>query len=604
MDKVSSPFPTGNYSLRKVRGIKILVKSTIYAFAIVGILFILLLLAVIGLLRSEAVIEPLPEKAIVKLNLDSMVNEVRADNLLTEIQDENSAAFIDWLTMIDVMAKDERVAALAADVNVTEMGLGQINELHEAIEHFRQSGKKAYLFSTGMGAYGGGTKEFYLASAFDEITMQPNTDVGLTGLSVEVPFMRGLLDKIGIKPEFFGRYEYKNAMATFTDKEISPAYQENLQDMVTGLNDTILQGLKDARYKNLTLDDWQKLMNEAPFSAEFAREKGLIDNIAYRSEWEDKLKKKYDAEFYSFENYMNNFKWNEGKNYIALVNIEGTIDEGESNDTGLQLDKIVGTQTVLRQLREIEKNDNVKAVVLRINSPGGSYTAANEMWYALKHLKEVRKFPLIVSMGNYAASGGYFIALAGDKILADDMTITGSIGVFGGKVVFEELWNKIGVNWYGFQTSESGNVLSANHGFTKQQISIFNKSLDRVYEDFTSKVSMARKLDKKQIDKVARGRVLTGKKALQAGLVDEIGGLAQALQLAAEEAGIEQNNFGMIIYPQQKTLAEKIKEALSGSPLNVSAAVKIITDTKEKNKIAVMQRLRYDAVLPPMIFND
>ncbi len=602
MTEPKTPFPSENHRKMKAVSAKILLKSVVYAFAIFGILFILLLLVVLGLLRSDVSAVTIPDRSLLMVDLDASFAEVRKDNLLTEVSETNSLSFADLLAVLQFAGQDDGVKAVVAKINVSGLGMAQAQELYRTIKQIRQSGKKAYIYSTGFGAYGGGTKEYYLATAFDKISMQPNSEVGLTGVSVEVPFARELLNKVGVTPEFFSRYEYKNAMASLTDKKISKPYKESLHRLVSYLSGELLAMV--IKERGVEWKELEALMNEAPFSAEYAMEKGLIDEIVYESDWIAALEKEYDAETLSLKDYASTCFFNTGKPKIAVLILEGTINEGPSADNSLQGDAIVGSQTVLRQIKEIEKDKDIKAVVVRINSPGGSYTAANEIWYALNRLKKERSLPLIVSMGDYAASGGYFVALAGDKILAEGATLTGSIGVLGGKMVFADLWNKIGVNWSSIGISDTANSVSPNFKFSKKQISIFNKSLDRIYKDFSLKVSEARKIDLKELDKLARGRIWLGREAAENGLIDEIGGLDDAVIEAKSLAGIDENaKFSLVFYPKPKTLQEKLNEILTSAPVFSSLVLgkQLGIDTE---KLSILKRWQYDAVLPPMKFND
>ncbi len=602
MSEPKTPFPSGGYSKMKVVSVKILLKSVIYAFAIFGILFILLLLVVLGLLRSDVSAVTIPDRALLMLDLDNSFAEVRKDNLLTEVSEGNSLSFADLLAALQVAGRDDAVKAIVAKVNVSGLGLAQAQELYRTIKLIRQNGKKTYIYSTGFGAYGGGTKEYYMATAFDKISMQPNAEVGLTGVSVEVPFVRGLLNKIGVTPEFFSRYEYKNAMASLTDKKISKTYKENLHRMVSYLSGELLAMV--IKERGVEWKELETMMNEAPFSAEYAKEKGLIDEIVYESDWIAALEKEYDAEVLSLRDYAAVCYFNTAKPRIAVLVLEGTINQGLSADSSLQGEAVVGSQTVLKQIKEIEKDKDIKALVVRINSPGGSYTAANEIWYALNRLKKERSLPLVVSMGDYAASGGYFVALAGDKIFAEGATLTGSIGVLGGKMVFADLWNKVGVNWSSIGISDTANSVSPNFKFSKRQTSIFNKSLDRIYKDFTLKVSKARNIDLKQLDKLARGRIWLGREAAENGLIDKIGGLDDAVIEAKKLSEIEEDaKFGLVFYPKPKTLQEKLNEVLSSAPM-FSSLVLVKQLGIDTEKLSILKRWQYDAVLPPIKFNE
>ena len=601
MSEKLTPFPKDTAKRKKKLAVRILIKSLVYAFAIFGILFILLLLVILGLLRQEpGRATTIPRQTVLKINFDEAYREVRSDNLLTEISEVSPLSFYDLVKAINLAAIDDRVKVLVGRVGNSPLGLAQIQELRQAVATFRSKGKKAYIFSAGFGSFGGGTSEYYLASAFDEIWMQPNTDLGLTGIAMEVPFFRKLLDKVGIKPEFYARHEYKNAMASVLDERMSEPFR---QEMLR-LGGTILaQTVSDiSAARGLSEEDVNRLKNRAPLFAAEALEAKLIDRIGYEPELFDEIQKTVSGEVVEISDYASVIRdGRKGLPKVAVLVADGVINEGKSIDNPLQGEATVGAATVTEQLNEIARDKNVKALLLRVNSPGGSYAASNEIWYALNKLKKERQMPVVVSMGNYAASGGYFIALPGDKIIAEPSTITGSIGVLGGKMVLNGLWQKLDINWEALRFGSNAGILSMNTGFSESEKDIFNKSLDNVYEDFTLKVSQARKIDAAKMDELARGRIWTGSGALKNGLIDDIGGFNKALGIAKELAGIKpEDKFTIAYYPKQKTLQEKISEVLGTAPM--VAAKKVKADLGlDIESLTVLKRMQYDAVLLPFV---
>ena len=601
MSEKLTPFPKDTAKRKKKLAVRILIKSLVYAFAIFGILFILLLLVILGLLRQKpGRATTIPRQTVLKINFDEAYREVRSDNLLTEISEVSPLSFYDLVKAINLAAIDDRVKVLVGRVGNSPLGLAQIQELRQAVATFRSKGKKAYIFSAGFGSFGGGTSEYYLASAFDEIWMQPNTDLGLTGIAMEVPFFRKLLDKVGIKPEFYARHEYKNAMASVLDERMSEPFR---QEMLR-LGGTILaQTVSDiSAARGLSEEDVNRLINRAPLFAAEALEAKLIDRIGYEPELFDEIQKTVSGEVVEISDYASVIRdGRKGLPKVAVLVADGVINEGKSIDNPLQGEATVGAATVTEQLNEIARDKNVKALLLRVNSPGGSYAASNEIWYALNKLKKERQMPVVVSMGNYAASGGYFIALPGDKIIAEPSTITGSIGVLGGKMVLNGLWQKLDINWEALRFGSNAGILSMNTGFSGSEKDIFNKSLDNAYEDFTLKVSQARKIDAAKMDELARGRIWTGSGALKNGLIDDIGGFNKALGIAKELAGIKpEDKFTIAYYPKQKTLQEKISEVLGTAPM--VAAKKVKADLGlDIESLTVLKRMQYDAVLLPFV---
>lgn len=604
MADFKAPFPeVKKKNKRKIFAARLLLKSLIYSFAIFGILFIMLLLVVLGLIKQDTGSAVLvPKSALLTINFDNEFSETRGDDIVAELAGSRPQTFLDLITAINVAAADKRVKAIAANVSISSLGLAQIQDLRQTIETFRKSGKKAYLYSARFGSFGRGTKEYYLASAFDEITIAPNSEVGITGVAVEVPFFRKVLDKIGVKPEFYSRYEYKTAMASMTDFQMSKPYREEMNRLGGSIYNQFVKDTAAAR--KISESELKKLVNNAPIMSDMALETKLVDRIAFRQDWLSVLKKEYKAEPIDVLDYAGNIQtYSRGVPAVAFLVVDGVIAEGESYANSLRDEVITGSDTVLQQLEEITKDKDVKALIVRVNSPGGGYNAANEIWHGLLQLKQQKKIPVIISMGDYAASGGYFIALAGDKIIAEPSTITGSIGVLGGKMVFQELWKKLGVNWNSVKFGDNAGILSFNTAFSTKEKSIFNKSLDFVYEDFTLKVSAARKINLKELNKLARGRVWTGEAAKKNKLVDELGGIELALSEAQKAAGMKpEDKFRIAYYPKEKSLQEKIQQLVNGSKGIYMR--KILSDFQvELEQLKLLSRLRYDAILPPMQIN-
>ncbi len=576
--------------------LKLIGKTVVFAFAGFGVIFILVLMGVLTLMSPKSNLLSVPSKSILNIDFNLSYAELRQDDLFAEFTDQSVYSVFDLVRAINVAATDDRVKAITANLNTTNLGLAQIQDISEALRYFQSKGKKAYLFSNGMGSFGRGTKEYYLATMFNEIWMQPHADIGMTGIDIETPFFKNILQKIGVEPEFYTRYEYKTAVASLLNSDFTPTYKEELERLGSGLYTELLKGIAFYRGQDVSLIE--SYINQAPVFSSFALENNLIDKIGYYYEMKDLLKKEYNAEFYDMTDYMAHISDSDSKKMpqVAFLVLEGVIESGDSSNNPLK-DTIIGSQTVLKQIEELKKQDNLKALVLRINSPGGSYTASDEIRAALVGLKTQKNIPIVISMGNYAASGGYFISLAGDYIIADPASITGSIGVLGGKMVFKGLMEKLDIHWGDIKFGENAGILSSNHKFSQSEREVFEKSLDEVYEDFTSKVSEARKIPMEEMDKVARGRVWLARSAIDVKLVDELGGLQKAILKAKELSGIEPNEpFALQYYPKRETLQEKLTKFIeSGGNLPM---MKVLGGLEE---IKVLYRLKYDAVLPPMV---
>lgn len=561
--------------------------------AVLGVIVIIVGIgaAVMAWLNRDKVY--IPKNTAVMIDFSQNFSEIGEQSLFDELSGSSSIKFSRLLQAIEAAGYDNRVKALIARLDTTDLDLAQIEDVARAIRNFQSSGKKAYVFSQGFGPLGQGNREYYLATFFDKIYMQPHTTIGLTGVSIEIPFLRKLLDKLGVTPEFYTRYEYKTAMMSLTDTKISQEYKKEMQNLADGIMTVIKEDIKN----NRNIADIDVVINQAPISAEQGLEMGLIDDIMYLPELENMLKDENIEHFTDMSDYVQCIKLNEGNlPTIAYLTLNGIIDKGQSSND-FDGEYVIGSQSVATDIAQIADLPNLKAVIVRINSPGGDYNASDEIYFALKQLKKEKNVPIIVSMGGYAASGGYFVALAGDKLIAEPLTVTGSIGVLGGKVELSKMWQKLGVEWETVQTGKNADILSFNKPFTLQEKQIFNESLDEIYDDFTKKVLENRHLTL-SIDKVARGRVWLGWQALRLGLVDDIGGYYDALNTAIEMAHINpKEEIAVVEYPKSKDLSEKISELLLGKGL--LAADAFMHSSVDIRYLRLFKRLQYDTVTAP-----
>ena len=575
---------------------KLIGKTVVFTFAGVGLIFILILLGVACLMNSKGALNRIPDKAILNIDFNLSYAESRQDDLFAEFTNQSVYSIFDLVRAINIAATDDRVKAIKASLNETSLSLAQIQDISEALVYFKSKGKKTYLFSTGLGAFGQGTKEYVLATFFDEIWLQPHSDIGITGVDIEVPFFKDILQKLGVEAEFYTRYEYKTAVASLLNSDFTPTYKQEIENLAHGLFVQMSNGISYNRKK--TVQEVTSLIDRAPVFAKDALDMGLVDHIGYRYELNKSLQNLYEAEDYDMTDYMAQITdaTDEKLPLIAFLVLEGMIEDGESSNNPLN-DAIIGSETVLHQIEELSQLPNLRGLVLRINSPGGSYGASDEIRAALKNLKEEKKIPIVVSMSSYAASGGYFISIAGDYIFADSATITGSIGVLGGKFVLSGLLEKLNIHFGDVKFGQNAGILSMNHKFSESEKAVFEASLDEVYHDFTQKVSEARGISLEEIDKYARGRVWLGMSAADIHLVDENGGLQRAILKAKELAGIKaEDKFSLAYYPRRETFQEKLARFIEnggGLPM-----MKVLGDMEE---LKVLYRLKHDAVLPPMI---
>ena len=578
---------------KKNSSVSVLLKSTLYVFAAIGFMCILLMF-----LASKMIFPNMDKKIVVEdnsvlvIDFNQDFSEIAKDDIISGILGESSISLYNLLNIIEAAQYDEKITAILGLVDSSDLGAAQIDDVRNAIKRFRSGGKKAYVYSQGFGTLGGGLSEYYLATAFDEIIMQPKAMLGITGIGIEVPFFKDILQKLGVKPEFYARYEYKNAISSLIDAKMSKEYREQLQNIADSFGNYMLEKISQER--NIGKEKLQDIMNNAPIFAEDALNTGLIDKIKYKAEFYAELE---DKPLVSAEDYALGVYVRPAKNKIAIMFLEGVILDGKSQAEKINSEAVIGEDSVLEDISAIAKRDDIKALVVRVNSPGGSYGSASEIWYALKNLKETKKIPLIVSQGDYAASGGYFISLPADYIYAEPMTLTGSIGAFGGKIVVSELMKKLQINWEGTYFGNNAGIDSYMHNFNAKEKEIFNKSLDIIYDDFTEKVEKARNIAPEEMDKLARGRVWTGAQAVENGLADKTGGLLDAIVKAAELAKLTE--YEPETFPKKQSLEDKIAEFIS-EKTNISVEKILSAVGMKKQDITILKNIEDNMVYSPI----
>jgi protease-4 len=440
-------------------------------------------------------------------------------------------------------AEDDRVVGLIARVGGV-VPLARAQELREAVRAFAATGKPAVAWAETFGEGGPGTVPYLLATGFGELWLQPSGDLGLTGVAVEATFLRGALDKVGLEPQLAQRHEYKNAVDALTRHGFTDAHREAAARLAASAAEQVVDAVATAR--GLTPEQVRELIDAAPLSAEQARAAGLVDRIGYRDEvYADVRRRVGDAKLLFLARYRRaqaparvlGAIRRRGRPAVAQVTVAGPIQQGRSRRGPLPVGPSVGSDTVAAALRSAGRDDSVGAVVLRVDSPGGSYVASDVIWREVTRLRAAGK-PVVASMGDVAASGGYFVAMAADAIVAQPGTLTGSIGVFSGKLVTAGLLDRLGIGTDAVVEGRQARMFSPRVSFDDEQWRRLEEWLDRVYADFVGKVAEARRLTRERAHELARGRVWTGADAYERGLVDELGGLRRATELARARAGL------------------------------------------------------------------
>lgn len=515
----------------------------------------------------------IPDPVIVEIDFEKGVEEYAPTDSLISLISEKKPTVREMVLTIQEAAVDDRVKGIIARTGSSSMGLATVQEMRGAILAFRSKGKPAVVYAETFGEFGPGNSAYYLASAFDEIYLQPSGDLGLTGIIYSTPFIKETLEKLKITPRLARREEYKTAANTFTESEFTPAQRESLTAIMQSCFGQIQEGIAKAR--SLSPDRVSGLIDRGPFSSDEALNVKLVDGLLYRDEVYARARAKMGsaAELMPLQDYWLRLdKDPSDKPLIAMIYGVGSIHRGKSKFSRLSGGASMGSDTITKAFRAAADDSKVKAILFRINSPGGSYVASDTIWREIKRAKQAGK-PVIVSMGDVAASGGYFVAMAADKIVAQPATLTGSIGVFAGKAVTTEFWKKLGVTWDQVHSSAHSTIWSATDDYTPQEWEIIQRWLDRIYQDFTSKVASSRGLTLEQVLPIARGRVWTGETAKAIGLVDEMGGISEALRLAKELAGVPADaEIDLQIFPKPRNLLEVIQKRLLNDDEDQDAA--------------------------------
>jgi protease-4 len=466
---------------------------------------------------------------------------------------------------------DKRIKAILLDVNMSGVGWGKAEEIRDAVTDFRTSGKPVYAYiEFGL------NKEYYIATACDKIIVPPPGELFINGLAADVMFFRGSLDKLGIYPDIFQIGEYKTAGNMFTQKKMTDPHKRYIDELLNDLFDRYVNAIAQTRKK--TPDEVKALIDNAPYSAEKAKEAGLIDEALYRDDVEKQLKKllgyKDTDSFVAVRGseYRDvspeSLGLNKGER-IAVIYASGEIGSGSSENSPSG-DQSIGSDTVAKALNDAAADKTIKAVVLRVDSPGGSGLASDIIWRAVETTNQ--KKPVVVSMSDVAASGGYYISASAAKIIAQPSTITGSIGVVAGKPVMRGFYDWLGISNEYVLRGKTAGMFRETEKFSDEERAKFEDWIKTTYyRDFVPKVAKGRNRDEQYIDSIAQGRVWTGQQAKDRGLVDEFGGLDKAVEVAKQLAKIPADKgVERVILPYPTTF---LQELLSGGGENSNAEV-------------------------------
>lgn len=493
---------------------------------------------------------PLGGDVFLSYDLGGEVGEQPPNGSLPAIFEAKRPTLRTLVESLDRGASDPKVKGAVLHVSgLPGLGWGRARELRDAVLRFRKSGKPVYAHieqATNV--------EYFVASAATKVYAVPTALIGLTGLSAEVMFFRGTLDKLGVEAQFVGVGKYKNAPNQYTETGFTEPHREQMDALVAGLFEEYVSGLAEAREK--PRDQIEALLADGPYDAQRALAAGLLDGLLYKDELQSRMG---TASKTAPGRYL---KGTRGLGFggarIALVHVSGEIVDGHSGSSPFG-GSFAGSDTVAAAIREAREDSSIRAIVLRIDSPGGSGTASDVIWREVSRAKQTK--PVVASMGDYAASGGYYVAMGADEIVAEPGTITGSIGVFGGKLSFGGLYSKLGVNMASVSRGESGGMFSDSRPWTEKEKARIHGLLASFYDTFLAKAAEGRKRTTDEIHAVAQGRVWTGRDALSQGLVDRLGGLDSAIRSARERARIgPTEEVSVVVFPAPRTFFETIMQ--------------------------------------------
>jgi protease IV len=526
-----------------------------------------------------------PDGCVLELDLQSVPNETGGFDPLAVIASGGRPLLLrDAVTAIHRAAEDDRVAGLIARVQIPAAAAGPVQELREAIAAFSAAKPSLAWAETYPG-----TLSYYLASAFREVWMQPAGTVALVGFATNAMFLRDALDKAGVQAQFIARGEYKSAANLFTQDGYTDAHREADSRLIESLHAQVFAAVAESRH--IELAEVNALADQAPLLRDAAVEGRLVDRIGYRDEAYGRIAELVGAPSDSGDAdgpdapprlYLSRYPragvsvptpplpGRKSKPTIAVVTLAGPIVSGRG---GRQLSPFgtssAGGDTIAAALREAGADDAVSAVVLRVDSPGGSVTASETVWREVNRLREAGK-PVVASMGAIAASGGYYVSMSADAIVANPGTITGSIGVVTGKLVARDLKDRLGIGSDSVRTNPNADAWSVNKPFTDEQHAHVEAEADLFYTDFVQRVAQGRNMTVEDVDAVARGRVWTGSDALERGLVDELGGLRTAIDRAKVLAGFDADTEVKLVSLPGSSWVDMLRPKPSSQPAAAS----------------------------------
>jgi protease IV len=567
------------------------VLATLVGLFLFFVVSFFLLLGIGSLFSSGDSAVSVSENSVLQIDLNRQIVENASNDDSFAALLQTNVSKIGLVTLKEAIANaklDPNIKGIYLDSEYPQAGFSTLGELRLALKDFKESGKFVYSYGEVMTE-----KAVYLNSVADRVFLNNAGGIEFNGLFGQVTFFKGLFDKVGVKPVIFKVGEYKSAVEPYFRKDMSPENREQMTSYLTSVSNQIYGEIAEDR--NMTMDQINDLLNHPVNSPEEALEKGIITDAVYLDGFEAAMRKELGVKKDDKINYISLEKYNNAKKYvesgdrnnrIAVIIGEGDIVNGETDGENIASDSWI------EELRKAVKDKKVKAIVLRINSGGGSASASDIIWREIELAKKEK--PVFASMGDYAASGGYYMAMACDTIVSNPTTLTGSIGIFGMLVNAQELLNnKLGITFDGVETHEHADFPSIDKEMPEVEKMMIQNNVNQGYEKFTSKAAQGRKMKIEDLKAVAGGRVWTGLQAKENGLVDLIGTLEETVKLAANRVGIK-DDYQVKYYPTPKSEIDLIMEKIMNqSSVKLDEKLGMFAPyIKEMNKIAKMDKIQ------------
>lgn len=514
----------------------------------------LVALAGVGAIVTVAVVlsSGVESGTVIDLTIAGPITEERDTSLNAKLFHGDVTLTHEITEILRKAARDDQIAGVMAVIRPFDAGPATIEEIRDAVHEFRDSGKWAVAYMDGAGELYHGTSAYWLASAFGHLTMPPSGDVNLVGIIATVPFFRGVLDKLEIYPDMHHIGPYKSAKDIYTEKGFTPAHRESTEGWVGDLYQAIVEGI--SRSRGWTAEEVRALIDRGPFLGQEALAEGLVDRLGYYDEFVESVKEKAGGRLVTLHGgeYLDRrSSFAVGNTKIAVIHGTGTVVRG-SSATDPAAGQLMGSETITAAIREAREDDSIKGIILRIDSPGGSALASDMIWREADIARKEK--PVVASFADLAASGGYYVACSADRIIAEPSTLTGSIGVVYGKMVTGGLLNWLGLSFEEVQKGRNAHLWSELRRWTPEEKAEFtDKFLAAIYDRFVDRVAVGRDMTTEAVDKAGQGRVWTGRRALELGLVDELGGFDAAVRAVKELASIpEGEDVRLVVLPEKE----------------------------------------------------